>query len=606
MSITYVTAIYNISAKEDREKNILENFYELCDSGIEILVYTDDYFYNLIDQEKIGENVTVFSLSSDKLEIYSAFINKREILQLPSNRNIEKDTLEFMALMNTKIEFVYRSLNLINTEYISWLDCGLVKIFKDKKNSLKYLSGLKINKLENILIPGAYRGDLSKISEQTLFNNVIWIFLGGFFICNRNIVKRFYDLSLEAVNNMIDKKIIYWEVNTWIEVAKKDPTLFEWYVADHNDSIIRIPAQFKQEEEISESERALFEKKNRVITLRTESKHQEVYELAREILQEEKNPFSSTFEDLSISCFYLDRKKEGKIALERVLFSSSPNNSQNKQGALQNLPFYIDKINICKKWEFNYLLPYGYFPSSPSIYRLDDGSYIYNIRAVNYTIESNGSYNIRDPNQIVRTKNFILNMDKDFNIISEFQLSDDLSILKEKYESRIKGLEDIRLFIDKNGNKYFFATCVETFKEFVPRIVFGGFEDGGKLLFVKKLDIPGMQNNTCEKNWLPFVTDDNEIRFIYTHSPLTIYSVDRETYECRLVHKLIEKDFESYEFRGSAPPIKFNGGWLLTIHQVLYSTPRKYYHRFVWYDSEFKERKLVHCSILRKSVLSIT
>jgi len=38
-------------------------------------------------------------------------------------------------------------------------------------------------------------------------------------------------------------------------------------------------------------------------------------------------------------------------------------------------------------------------------------------------------------------------------------------------------------------------------------------------------------------------------------------------------------------------PIPYKNGWLATIHQVHYSNPRKYYHRFVWYSKDFQTKK---------------
>ncbi len=228
--------------------------------------------------------------------------------------------------------------------------------------------------------------------------------------------------------------------------------------------------------------------------------------------------------------------------------------------------------------------------STPSLIPYKSG-YLYNVRCVNYTIRKDGSYSIHDENNTVKTRNFVLTLDENFTKTSEYELSSDTTILEPRFKSHILGLEDVRLFKDKSDNKYFFATSCEAKDFFCPRIVFGSYNDNGELLFLKHLEIPGSANNTCEKNWLPFVCESNEIRFIYKHNPLTIYEIDRETFKCKLVLRQPVEIFNDCDFRGSSCPVPYKNGWLYTIHQVLYAIPRKYYHRFVWYNSDFTVRK---------------
>ena len=558
MNITYITGLYNIF-NNGYSKILEENFNKLLQQNIKLIVYVDQYFYDILPKRD-----NIIKLELQELKTYSLIINKNP--KLPKERNIQ-DTLEYMALINSKIEIVHRSLNLIDTEYVAWIDAGIFKIFKNEIN----LSTIEIYNLNKVLIPGGYQKNLS---FENLTNNVWWNYMGGFFVSNKHMIENFYNLSLNSINYFLENDYIAWEVNIWANIKEN---IFEWYHSSHNDSIINIPIKFAK----------LGVLKEKAIKLRAEGKYEECYKIAREVLEIEKNPFSTTNEDISIVSYYLNKKEEGRIANERILMSNFSNLTKNQ--AMANLFFYIKPLDILKFYNIDYTLPENYFPSSPSIIPYKNG-YLYNIRAVNYTIEENGGYRIHDPKSIVKTKNFILKLDKDFNIISQFQLSDDLSILSPRFHSNILGLEDIRLFTDGKDN-YFFATCCEVMVEFCPRIVFGSYDDFGNLLFIKALKIPGSDNNTCEKNWLPFVTDDNKIRFIYSYSPLKIYEIDKDTFNVTLVHTHEENKFKDYEFRGSSPPIRYLDGWLLTIHQVLYSTPRKYYHRLVWYNNNFTERK---------------
>ena len=155
--------------------------------------------------------------------------------------NAEKDTCEYMALMNSKIEFLLKSLSLVNTPYISWIDAGISKIFQNPDKVFSTISTLNISHLNNVLIPGSYKRN---VSFEDLKKNIWWVFLGDFFICNKEIVLNFYEESIKSVSKFIKAGYIAWEVNVWIDVANNS-TFFEWYYGDHNDRIVNIPLSWR-------------------------------------------------------------------------------------------------------------------------------------------------------------------------------------------------------------------------------------------------------------------------------------------------------------------------------------------------------------------------
>jgi len=586
MSITFVSALYNIHNNTVPEK-ILKDFDILMRSKLKLILYVDKFFFDIIPKK---ENIKIIQLDLSEVSIYSKIIQSKDQLILPENRNKEKDTCEYMALMNSKTEFLLKSLSLIETEYIGWIDAGIAKIFSTS-NIFDNISEYKIKDLnEKILIPGAYQRTLS---FDDLTRNVWWVFLGGFFILNKQTVQKFYDLSNKTIDKFLKEKRMVWEVNIWVDIMLEN-NIFEWYKADHNDTIIDIPSKFLTPNSELNNINLLIKS---IAEARLKGKYSESYDLAKQVLEIQKDPFSVVNLELTASCLPLGKVKEGRIACERYL--NSKGNSNVKNHMLNIISNYITPLNLDKK-EINYKLPNEYFPSSPSIISLESG-YLCNVRAVNYTIRSNGSYDIRDPNGIVRTKNFLYFLNNNFEIQNGYELSDNLEKLNPKYPSQILGLEDVRLFTYKD-KKCFFATCCETLNFFCPRIVFGSFDSSGNLDFVKTLQIPDNMNNTCEKNWLPFL-DGDEICFIYKLSPLTIYFLDFDTCEVKLKFQKILTESESqnwYEYRGSAPPIPYNDGWLLTIHQVHYSTPRKYFHRFLWFNKDFTYSKYSDLFIFEK------
>ena len=50
-------------------------------------------------------------------------------------------------------------------------------------------------------------------------------------------------------------------------------------------------------------------------------------------------------------------------------------------------------------------------------------------------------------------------------------------------------------------------------------------------------------------------------------------------------------DLRLDDFRGSASLIPYKNGYVCSIHQVYHSSPRKYFHRLVWYNKDFTEMK---------------
>jgi hypothetical protein len=195
---------------------------------------------------------------------------------------------------------------------------------------------------------------------------------------------------------------------------------------------------------------------------------------------------------------------------------------------------------------------------------------------VNYSIDEKGYYIIRDPQNYVRTRNFILTLDSDFNVIDK---GTEVISKPPPYPHNIVGLEDIRTF----GSNEFFCTCLEVNEKHVPQMCYGKYNDQGEVTSLQPLQIG--DEIKCEKNWVPFI-QNNIIHFIYTFQPLRIYKIEDDQ-----IKLLKEADLHLGDFRGSSSPIPYNNGWLCTVHQVYYDSPRKYFHRFIWFNQDFTTAK---------------
>lgn len=292
--------------------------------------------------------------------------------------------------------------------------------------------------------------------------------------------------------------------------------------------------------------------------------------------------------ELAVSAYYVKQLDEGYEVCENIFLSNySPFEIRN--WALNTQRYYMKKLALkAKKITIGTDLPEIYKPSSSAVIKVDNG-FIVNCRAVNYSINmgQGGSYTMRDPQGIVRTKNFLYRLDNNLEIIpnSRLEVVDQSGAVT--YPTHILGLEDLRLF----SEKYFFCTSLEHNQHRAPRMCFGEINiNSGKISRIIPLSIPDGNPTHTEKNWLPFIQND-EIYFVYSFNPFTLYKLDKETGVSVLVKRLsIPHNMDG--MRGSASPIPYKNGWLFTLHQVVFGSPRKYFHRLGWMDNNFNQLKV--------------
>lgn len=320
---------------------------------------------------------------------------------------------------------------------------------------------------------------------------------------------------------------------------------------------------------------------------RIHSKHQKSYDCAIEAFKTiPKDKRELLDEEISIVAYYLGKHDEGYDACENLILSFRTSWSL-KNSTLNNQSWYMKKLPFSKVIEVNYKLPTDYIGSSSSILP-DRDEFILNLRGVNYSINERGGYHIRDPQGFVRTRNFLLKLDPELNIKNGIELVDSSGI--KTYPVNIKGLEDIRLF----GDNELFCTYLEINDSRTPQVCYCRYDsETGDVISVLPMQIsPKLQ---CEKNWMPFIKD-GAVHFIYYVDPLKIYKLHEplggaDLGEVELVKNISLSKLDLGCFRGSSGLIPHHNGYLCTIHQVYHSDPRKYFHRFVWFDYDFNTIK---------------
>lgn len=224
MSIYYVTALFMPSGDIFRPiHKYIENFHYLADSGVPIGVYLDPSLREFEDSI-VGRrsNVTIL----DYVVPDRSFLTGDIVL--PLHRNESKDTVDYMAIQLMKLNLCARASvdYRIGTPNIAWIDFGIFHMIADKERSQTFLHSYKLpERYSRILSPGCWEG------RNYGWDKVAWRYCGSLLIGPRDAWIPAYSAQQKKVLDALPR--ITWEVNIWAELE-----LFDWYKADHNDSMI--------------------------------------------------------------------------------------------------------------------------------------------------------------------------------------------------------------------------------------------------------------------------------------------------------------------------------------------------------------------------------
>ena len=302
----------------------------------------------------------------------------------------------------------------------------------------------------------------------------------------------------------------------------------------------------------------------------------------------------------SISSFYSGHKDEGRDFADQAV-SFRPNDERLRS----NRAFFTrsaSELFGAQVRAIDFAPEAGWQASNPSIC-VHDGRVRCVVRTVNYKIV-NGRY-VTPPEdvvreegkykgwQIIRTRNFLLDLDNDLKTLREVELVDKSSSQLSNYP--VKGFEDARLFA---WNGKWWATCtVCDFTEDGKReIALLEIDDNGAVVRAEPLRGPWSAH--VQKNWMP-VVDAASVKFIYATS------LDGDV-GSTVVFDLVEAaaapvfggprysikapDNATYahgRLRGGSQAVHIDEGWLVIVHDVTFAgTSRTYHHRFVLFDDK--------------------
>ena len=310
-------------------------------------------------------------------------------------------------------------------------------------------------------------------------------------------------------------------------------------------------------------------------------------------------------EDISVSAFYTPFKEKGYAAANRLMLKKNiPSHIRDQ--AYRNMLYYVENLKNAQFKPVEINLPAireglsaRYNPMNPSIRKTNSG-YEVICRTVNYIqigAQHFKSLDLSDPTNLIRTRNYLVQYDPDFKLLSQQEIIEDLPRVKNNV-TYTTGLEDCRIFRFKNST-WFTCTTPDTNPSGQLQISLCKLSDhqSGPIVKVEKL-IPlfGPDPKRCEKNWLPFIKDD-QIHMIYSYNPFVINKFEIDIEKGQLIRQTTFRNqqpkYDFSRFSGSASPIEFDDGYLFLVHEMVYEdSQRNYMHRLVYLDKDFNFKKL--------------
>lgn len=255
-STTFVTAfvsIYDDNHVEKHPSKSLEKrmsyFEDMAKSGIPICLYTCDVMRPHVEPlANTYSNVKLMDYNYENSDIYKLSMN--EGLKYPRQRDAAKDSRKYMAIMHTKVDFMYHAsrVNPWNTDTFAWIDFSIGYIYKNPENSIQRLVEMSKKGCPRnmIAIPGCWGAIMD---DSAVLENIHWRFCGGFFIGNREMIQFLYSLYRIYYPVFLKKHSrILWEVNFWAWLEFSASWKPKWYYSNHDDSIIHVPANAFSEE----------------------------------------------------------------------------------------------------------------------------------------------------------------------------------------------------------------------------------------------------------------------------------------------------------------------------------------------------------------------
>jgi len=241
VSLTLVSALVRLPRSAETPERRIGLLAPLFAAGIPLVLYVDGFSFERLADVDVPPWVHLRPLDPERTETARRIVALPRPPALPAGANPEKDTPEFFALMLAKSELVADAVRagLVQTRTTGFIDAGIAKVFRDPEASLARIRDADLGRLRNVLAPGIH--PVRPRSPEELLDQVDWTFCGGLLLLPSWRAAEFEAAVHGALAEFLALGRLTWEVNAWALLAGRDPDLFTWFPADHDDRMSMIP-----------------------------------------------------------------------------------------------------------------------------------------------------------------------------------------------------------------------------------------------------------------------------------------------------------------------------------------------------------------------------
>jgi tetratricopeptide (TPR) repeat protein len=293
-------------------------------------------------------------------------------------------------------------------------------------------------------------------------------------------------------------------------------------------------------------------------------------------LQNDIYTYKLEYEYSIIACYNNVKNIDKQI----ICIMNNTDDQSIRNNVLSNMKFYKNILIPIKKINMNSSLYQSInnvdilFKSSSAciIPNKNMDGYIMNMRFVNYNIDALGNY--LDCDKHIITLNKYIELNKDFNIISEKML--DTNYVDRRYI----GIEDVKIFLKDDTDLLFIGTGYHSNNTL--GIVIGNYDINNIL---EPIEIKSSFCITaCEKNWV-YVNIKKSLHVVYNWFPVQLCKIDDAKKSLELI-KSVEMPRIFKNVRGSTNGFTYNNEIWFLGHIVNYGNPRYYYHIFSIFNED--------------------
>lgn len=235
MSITFVTAFFDIGRKTDDPSNKFENYFDrisaLLKIPINLYFFTSQAVHDRLVYEPrqnlkfvITEDIPYFDRLPQVEEIWKTYITD----------NPTKDTPQFACFTHAKFQFVKRAMeaNPFDSTHYAWIDAGIFKVATNGERLPQLRPPAKI-KLMNL----NYIGE-TEVSHPDFIRTCRYKIAGGFWIGPKDLMSKFIDLMIGIVEADLAQGRFGLEQEYMAIIYRRHADLFDPYYGTFTDLIV--------------------------------------------------------------------------------------------------------------------------------------------------------------------------------------------------------------------------------------------------------------------------------------------------------------------------------------------------------------------------------